>query len=248
MKRKNWELKVYTILTILLAFFITYFIYTKMATNAEGMELKVKRSDFDCYVINLDKNKDRLQKFTSAYGDTGLREWPFKRFAAIYGKEINYKDYISDKVEINMTTGMVGCFISHLHVYNMILNGDKEYALIFEDDANITKDLNLNAISSIFDSMPEDWDIILIGYDISNPVHKYEKFDGYLRMYNFWGTHAYFIKKAAAAKLLNLVKTPFTNQIDHVMGNLCKKGMLNVYGIPNCLVFQDSRYTDVQMQ
>jgi hypothetical protein len=102
-------------------------------------------------------------------------------------------------------------------------------------------------ISSIFDSTPEDWDIILLGYDISNPVHKYEKLDGYLKMYNFWGTHSYFIKKTAAAKLLNLVKIPFTNQIDHVMGDFCKKGFLNVYGIENRLVFQDARYTDVQV-
>ena len=246
MKQKIKSFNTYIILTIILGIFIAYFIFTKME-NFEGMASKVKRSDFDCYVINLDKNKDRLQKFTSTYDDSGLTEDRFKRVEAIYGKEINYQEYISDEVEISMTPGMVGCFLSHLNVYNMILNSNKEYALIFEDDAYILRDLNLSMISSIFDSTPEDWDIILLGYDISNPVHKYEKLDGCLKMYNFWGTHAYFIKKTAAAKLLNLVKIPFTNQIDHVMGDLCKKGLLNVYGIENRLVFQDARYTDVQV-
>jgi len=246
MKQNRSEYKQNIILVIIIGFLITCFIFTKVI-KIEGIMTGLRRSDFDCYVINLDKNENRLQKFTSNYVSSGLKNEPFVRIKAIYGKEINYKDYISDKVEIKMTPGMVGCFLSHLQLYDTILKCNKEYALVFEDDANIAKDLNLSMISSMFDSIPEDWDIILIGYDISNPIHKYEKFDGYLRMYNFWGTHAYFIKKTAAAKLLNLVKTPFTNQIDHVMGDLCKKGMLNVYGIPNCLVFQDSRYTDVQV-
>ena len=129
----------------------------------------------------------------------------------------------------------------------MMTKSMKDYALIFEDDAYILRDLNLSMISSIFGSVPDDWDIILLGYDISNPVHKYEKLDGYLKIYNFWGTHAYLIKKTAAKKLLDLTRIPFTNQIDHVMGDLCRKGLLNVYGILNPLVFQDARYTDVQV-
>lgn len=246
MKQKNWGFKLHGILIIVFAFFVAYIIFVNM-TNAEGMSLNVKRSDFDCYVINLEKNQDRLKNFTSIYEGSGLTETPFLRIKAIYGKDINYQEYISDDVEINMTPGMVGCFLSHLYIYDMMTKSMKDYALIFEDDAYILRDLNLGVISSIFDSMPDDWDIILLGYDISNPVHKYEKLDGYLKMYNFWGTHAYFIKKTAAAKLLDLTRIPFTNQIDHVMGDLCSKGLLNVYGIPNPLVFQDARYTDVQV-
>jgi GR25 family glycosyltransferase involved in LPS biosynthesis len=246
MKQKNWGFKLHGILIIVFAFFIAYIIFTKMS-NPEGMSLNVKRSDFDCYVINLEKNHDRLKKFTSTYEGSGLKEEEFIHFKAIYGKDINYEEYISDNVEISMTPGMVGCFLSHLYIYDMMTKSMKDYALIFEDDAYILRDLNLGVISSIFGYIPEDWDIILLGYDISNPVHKYEKLEGYLKMYNFWGTHAYFIKKTAAAKLLDLTRIPFTNQIDHVMGDLCSKGLLNVYGIPNPLVFQDARYTDVQV-
>ena len=246
MKQKNQGLILNTTLMMILGFFIAYFIFVNMA-NQEGMSLNVKRSDFDCYVINLDKNRDRLKKFTFTYDGSGLKEEKFIRFSAIYGKDINYKELISDNVEINMTPGMVGCFMSHMYVYDMMTKSMKDYALIFEDDAYILRDLNMSMISSIFNSTPDDWDIILLGYDISNPVHKYEKLDGYLKMYNFWGTHAYFIKKSAAKKMLDLTKIPFTNQIDHVMGDLCREGLLNVYGIPNRLVFQDARYTDVQV-
>lgn len=245
MKQKGQGFKLRTILAILLIIIISYFIFTK-AAYIEGMLSNVKRSDFDCYVINLEKNEDRLKKFTSTYEGSGLTENPFLRMKAIYGKDINYQEYISDEVEINMTPGMVGCFLSHMYIYDMMMKSMKEYALIFEDDAYIMRDLNLGMISYIFGSIPDDWDIILIGYDISNSVHKYEKMDGYLKMYNFWGTHAYFIKKMAAKKLLDLTKIPFTNQIDYVMGDLCKKGLLNVYGIPNPLVFQYAQYTDVQ--
>lgn len=246
MKQKGRGIKINAILSIVIGCFIAYIIFIRM-TNIEGMTLNVKRSDFDCYLINLDKNKDRLKKFTSSYKGSGLKEEEFIHFKAIYGKDIKYKEYISDKVEINMTPGMVGCFLSHLAIYKMMTKSLKDYALIFEDDASLSRDLNVSMISSIFNSTPDDWDIILLGYDTSNPVHKYEKLDGYFKMYNFWGTHAYLIKKTAAAKLLDLTRIPFTNQIDHVMGDLCSKGLLNVYGIQNPLVFQDARYTDVQV-
>jgi GR25 family glycosyltransferase involved in LPS biosynthesis len=246
MKQKSGEFKIKNLIIAMACILFAYLFFVKVV-KVEGMSSKIKRSDFDCYVINLDKNEDRLQKFTSSYSSTGLKDDPFIRVKAIYGKDINYESYISENVEIKMTPGMVGCFLSHLQTYDMILKSNKDYALIFEDDASITEPLDTNVVSNIFDSVPSDWDIILLGYDLSNRVHRYEKMDGYLKVYNFWGTHAYFIKREAIIKFLDFAKPPFTNQIDFMMGDLCKKGLLNVYAIPNRIVFQDARYTDVQV-
>ena len=246
MKQKLGEFKIKYLFITIACILFAYIVFVKMA-KSEGMTSNVKRSDFDCYVINLDKNEDRLQNFTLSYSSSGLKGEPFIRVKAIYGKDINYGSYISENAELKMTPGMVGCFLSHLQTYDMILNGNKDYALIFEDDANITEPLDTNVVSNIFDSVPSDWDIILLGYDLSNPVHRYEKMDGCLKVYNFWGTHAYFIKRTAITKFLDFANPPFANQIDFMMGDLCKKGLLNVYAIPNRIVFQEARYTDVQV-
>jgi glycosyl transferase family 25 len=207
----------------------------------------INRNDYDCYLINLEKNTDRLKTFTTYYSNSDLNSETFNKVKAIYGKYIDYSSFISPKVELNMTPGMVGCFLSHLEVYKKIINGDKPYALIFEDDARMIRNIQKSVIEIIPQFFPSDWDIILLGYDISNPVHhEIVKYPNYIKLHGFYGTHAYLITKSGAEKLLELVKIPFTNQIDHVMGELCELGLLNVYGIPSPVVWQEARFTDVQ--
>jgi len=203
--------------------------------------------DYDCYLINLEKNAERLSVFSSYYKESDLNKNNFIKIKAIYGRDIDYASFISPDVELNMTPGMVGCFLSHLHVYNEIKKSTKDYALIFEDDARMIRDIQASTINNIKNIIPNDWDIILLGYDVSHPLnHDIIRYDNYIKVYGFYGTHAYLITKAGAAKMLNLVKIPFTNQIDYVMGELCKLGLLNVYGVPAPVAWQEARFTDVQ--
>jgi glycosyl transferase family 25 len=146
-----------------------------------------------------------------------------------------------------MTPGMVGCFLSHLDIYKKIVDGNKKYALIFEDDAIMIRNIQRSAIQVFPQIMPADWDIILLGYDASNPIHhKTIQYNTYKKMHRFYGTHGYLITKAGARKMLNATQIPFKNQIDHEMGELCERGLLNVYGITNPVVWQEARFTDVQ--
>ena len=207
----------------------------------------IKPEDYDRYLINLEKNTDRLASFAQYYNNSDLKISPFTKVKAIYGKDIDYTSFISPNVELNMTPGMVGCFLSHLNVYKTIIDGDKEMALVFEDDARIIKNIHANTIEKLPQIIPEDWDIILLGYDISNPVHhKIIRSRDCIKLHGFYGTHAYLISKEGAKKMINLVKMPFTNQIDHAMGELCELGLLNVYGVSSPVAWQEARFTDVQ--
>ena len=205
------------------------------------------RDDYDCYLINLEKNAERLSVFSSYYKESDLNKIPYIKIKAIYGRDIDYASFISPNAELNMTPGMVGCFLSHLHIYNEIKKSIKDYALIFEDDARMIRDIQISTINNIKNTIPNDWDIILLGYDVSHPLnHEIVQYDNYIKVYGFYGTHAYLITKRGAEKMLNLAKIPFTNQIDHVMGDLCRLGLLNVYGISSPVVWQEARFTDVQ--
>ena len=57
------------------------------------------------------------------------------------------------------TTGMIGCYISHVQLWkNAIMNGDKIIA-IAEDDVYIIDD----KLEKLVSHAPENWDFILAG-------------------------------------------------------------------------------------
>jgi len=81
-----------------------------------------------CYVINLDRRKDRYNDF--------LRRLPFNsslchRFSAIDGKNIT-------NIKINENPFVIGCHLSHKTILKMVIDdiniNDDDLILIFEDD------------------------------------------------------------------------------------------------------------------
>ena len=78
-----------------------------------------------CYVINLDRRKDRYNEF--------LSRTPFdcERFSAIDGKNIN-------NYKIDENPYIIGCHLSHKKILEMVSNNneieDDDLILIFEDD------------------------------------------------------------------------------------------------------------------
>ena len=217
--------------------------------RASGALPKVfDKSSFDCYVINLTKNKDRLQYFNRSYTNSDLSSNPFIRVNAIYGKDIPYTDYIDKNADPSFKSpGMVGCFLSHLDTYSKIQNSEKPYALIFEDDAKINPLIYQNTISKLHETIPDDWDIILLGYMLYDPTHKYEVYNKYIKMFHFWGLHGYLINKKAVNKILSIIKSPFQNQIDHILSKHARTGELKIYGVKEVAVSQNAKYTDVQV-
>lgn len=214
--------------------------------NMTPNTLPINKTDFNSYVINLTRNKDRLVDFQNSYNQSDLSNAPLIRINAVDGKQIQYKDYVHDTPEMDLTPGMVGCYLSHIDAYTKIQNSGKAYGLVFEDDARMDPTIYKNTIAQLHETMPTDWDIILLGYMVYDPVHRYEVHDSYLKMLKFWGTHGYLINQNAVAKVLELMKPPFKNQIDHVMSEYSKDNTLKIYGVKSAVVRQFSSHSDVQ--
>jgi len=102
------------------------------------------------YCINLPFRKDRWRRFNAQLEVNTLKQiYPFERFDAVVGKKIDIKndERISIRSKRNIldgvrrdheeldTPGGVGCYLSHTTVWKKFLDSDKEYAMIFEDDA-----------------------------------------------------------------------------------------------------------------
>jgi GR25 family glycosyltransferase involved in LPS biosynthesis len=117
--------------------------------------------DIKKFVINLKRRPDRLELFK--------KQCPFNDVTVITafdGK--NMKDEAS-AIEQELVTrftrldpGEIGCFLSHLRVFNEIRRENLPYAVIFEDDA-IFCDNFLEKYSKLMEELPSDTDILYIG-------------------------------------------------------------------------------------
>ena len=110
------------------------------------------------YVINLDRRKDRWYSFQNTKGFSDLKN--LQRFSAIDGTNLRIEkdERISMFTKVNVirgirrshnelhTKGGVGCYLSHVAVWQDFLkNSNSEVAIIFEDDAIV----NTQAIQNI---------------------------------------------------------------------------------------------------
>jgi GR25 family glycosyltransferase involved in LPS biosynthesis len=117
--------------------------------------------DIKKFVINLKRRPDRLELFK--------RRCPFNDVTIINafdGKNMRDETCAIEKDMASRFTGLdpgeIGCFLSHLRIFNIMRRENISYALIFEDDA-IFCDNFLNIYSKVIDELPSDTDILYIG-------------------------------------------------------------------------------------
>ena len=205
-----------------------------------GYVPEISRSDFDCYVINVKTNKSRLDYISSMYNDSDLSTEPFILIDAVDGKVADIKNSVTPRIwegieqidktgkrsdHGHLTRGMVGCYLSHLKVLEMIQASNKPYGLVLEDDAMFPKDILDKNIKDVQESIPEDWDVILLGrWPLKEAIEK-----NYVRVRKFWGTHGYLVNKKGAKKIIEQGGIPIDDQIDGDMGKLAREGVLQIY-------------------
>ncbi len=208
------------------------------------------------YLINLKRRPDRLKKFLELYNESDMNDTLLIKFDAIDGSKLDIDSVpLSElaKAELNqlestgfrtkhyqLTKGGIGCYLSHVKVWENILKNNYKYALIFEDDAKVPPNIN-EIINEELKYFPNDWDIILLGY-ICN---KCMKFENYNTVERFMLTHCYLISYECIVKIMNTdTLFPITQQIDALMSEL--SSILNIYSVKEKKVKQFSSRTDIQ--
>lgn len=177
---------------------------------------------FDIYVINLDKDTNRLEKMNK-YLDN------FIRIPGIYGEDENFikNDDIFYLSRYLCPKSVLGCFMSHrLALKTFLESSNKEYALILEDDAEpCFQDWNTKINESI-QNAPIDWDMIKLDYLPKYNLiyqHSYTKYPSLI-------TTAYIINKKSAEKIMK------EKMVYHIDIQLIFMG-LNIYNNPE-IIFQ----------
>lgn len=140
----------------------------------------------------------------------------------------------------DLTPGAVGCYLSHLSVYEHALNSNLKQIFVLEDDTLFPKNFRQEFIQKIKD-VPKDWDILLLNW-IPNRYIPYNK--KWKKIKKFYMMNAYMINKKGMEKILKL-GIPIEKQIDSMLSDYSNK--LNIYGI-NSFTFLRQRGDSTTIQ
>jgi GR25 family glycosyltransferase involved in LPS biosynthesis len=117
----------------------------------------------DIYVINLDKDTERLKTF-----EKNIYPHKFTRVKAIYGKEEDVTKYddIFYSSKYLVPKNVVAAGLSHRKALKTFIEtSNKDYAIICEDDAIPSDITNINEdVNEIFETAPKDWDMIKLDF------------------------------------------------------------------------------------
>lgn len=123
------------------------------------------------YVINLPSCVERRQNIEANLQQLGLQ---YEIYPAVNGFKLTEEQQslvkAEDKVYLEMAGGRqlmiedklsppeIGCALSHLQVYQKILDSNDEYACVLEDDCVLTPKF-LEAMEGL-KNLPDDWDLV----------------------------------------------------------------------------------------
>lgn len=161
----------------------------------------------DAYVINLEKDilrKELLIKNTNEHNVT-------KYINLIYMKAIDESSFCEFKFKIcntwydhnlktGITSGEVGCSLSHYKCWIEFFNSNKKEAIIFEDDIEFLPDFYKNLQILLY--YPSDSDIVYINRKPLKKIEETKYNDNFINIKaNYW-TCGYLLTRKGVEKLL----------------------------------------------
>lgn len=183
--------------------------------------------------------------------------------------QINYSRFEAITIDHNtshMTDEIIGCGMSHMHIWNHVVSNNLKSAVIFEDDIFLKEDWK-TILNIALKELPDDWDILTLGntgikfkfdkyetpfhfifyniislLNLGNKKYNNTSFHNITIPYFFTGAYGYAISNNGAKKLLNLIND-INFHIDVLMSSHSK--LLNIYSLNNDIVYQRSEKSTI---
>lgn len=212
------------------------------------------------FVINRKSDVKRMNKTDKILRDVNIN---YTRFEAIsFDNDVCHSRHIT-KHGIShskyITDEILGCALSHINIWKLIVQNNIKSAVVFEDDIFLVKNWN-KALNIALRELPHDWDIFTFGNTgIKNKIDKYdspfnyllyifvnllgidnkkydnEKYKNITIPYFYTGTYGYAISNSGARKLLSLIDD-VNFHIDVLIS--CHSNYLNIYCMNKDIVYQ----------
>jgi GR25 family glycosyltransferase involved in LPS biosynthesis len=201
------------------------------------------------YVINMDKDAHRLQKVSIETEKVGIA---FERFVGVdvsaLAQDVLDK-YVRADIQEKCPTGMIGCGLSHLLVWQDAVKKNYNDVLVLEDDVCFAADFN-EEVQRVWEETPADYDILYLGYGGGGcSKTSGESEYAYIHQPSFpLFTHAMVISHRGLRKLLHII-TEIDDHIDWKIARNARK--LEIYASNKQLVTQsweDSHNSNLKAQ
>lgn len=169
------------------------------------------------YFINLDRHPDRRKYMLEQFDREKMSVNRYKAFDKKLIDDAYLDNLVNNKMldtKVNIIKkkqqGSLACLTSHTNLYKEILNdgeGNDKIYLIFEDDCKLIPNF-LNEVNKYIQHLPEDWDMVWLGYnnvkgEKVNPYF-YKPSLGFNTGYNSQH-HCYLVNKKGAQKVLKIL-------------------------------------------
>jgi len=223
----------------------------------------------DLYVVHLPDNEYRKQRLLKRFQnepsihfyfynavDTRKLKWinyhSFIHTSAI-DELIHYEKTQSRKSHKSVLPGAIGCFLSHITLYQLLLKISQNDFFILEDDT-IPYPSFVSKCHQIRKNYPKDADIVLLDYFIVDKKSPYRLVKVHSLYYviisQFLLTNAYLITKKGIQKILKYFQEQdyrIKVQFDFFLSQMIYNDKLKVYGIFPKLCEQDGNLSsDIQ--
>ncbi len=203
------------------------------------------------YIINLDRSADRLAFIAPQVQAVG---YPVHRLSAVDGLTLSTKE-LTEVVAPHFyyytghyaDLGTIGCSMSHIRAWQLLVESDADYALIFEDDVAFAPDVLRRVIDELL-TTGKTWD--LINFQAAHrgfPLRYMTLPDGHSVVHyltKITNAGCYLLHRSAAIKLLQHAY-PLQMPVDHYFMQGWKLG-ITVVGVEPRLVRQT--FGDSQIQ
>jgi len=204
------------------------------------------------YVINLEKDKERLRSISSQLKEQHIE---FERFNGIDGSTIEEDPRITELCNKACPNGIKGCALSHKTIWESMIENKYEHLLILEDDAILNSNMDVE-LQLLWANVPNDFDILYLGStfycgdtSIYNKIvssfggHKLENVsDGILKTQGCGGLYGYIVSLKGAKEL---VKDPIPFHVDDFIGDQIKEKHLNSYAFHPVLVEANNKKSNL---
>lgn len=168
------------------------------------------------FVINLDKNPERLVHVKAEVGKVQHLLPPLERWQGVLGDACPHPELWK------AGSGAWGCYRSHMQIMEHCLNNRISSYIVFEDDLRISDNFE-KVITEFMQNVPEDWEQLYFGGDvmhlhIARPIKIAENV---YRPYNVNRTHCFAMSRTGMIKAYpHLCNLPFEQEehIDHHLG------------------------------
>jgi GR25 family glycosyltransferase involved in LPS biosynthesis len=219
----------------------------------------------DCYVINLDRRADRMEKL---YTNSPELKGVVQRVSAVEGKNLQMTPAIARLFrphDFGWKKPVLGCALSHLGIWWQLANerDDINSYLILEDDVKFQPEWQ-KTWAEAAPHIPENYDVIYLGgilppnrsgfelvKEKTNPYFSRVAENNFFgqqpkNRYFHWCAYSYVLSKQGARKIIEILnaKDGYWTSADHMVCNMVN--VMNIYFldplVAGCYQDDDPRY------